>query len=97
MVAVVQKHFDPWHPRLLDKTEAQLDAILEAYSETFPRELKFERRRDGQSRERLQTLSAQWSDRLIGAGKEELKRKVSFRIPDHLRRVTQPRPTPGRK
>lgn len=86
MVSVIQGHFDPWHPRLLNKTEVQLDAILEAYSEQFPEKLKFERKKTRQPRERVQNLSLEWGRRLIGNAKSAFTKKVTFAIPDRFRR-----------
>lgn len=89
MVSVIQNHFDPWHPNLLNKSEAQLDAILAAYADTFPDKFKFDRSKEGADRKRVQELSVQWSDKLIGGAKDDLRKKVSFRIPEHAR-VTRP-------
>ena len=87
MVAVIQGHFDPWHPQLLNKAEAQLDAILEAYSQDFPNRLRFERKSGAHDREAVQDISIQWADRLIGRGRDELKKRVSFAIPETFRRA----------
>jgi hypothetical protein len=80
-VASIQGHFDPWHPRLLDKTEAQIDAILEAYSADRPKELKFERRRTREAQERPLRVLKGWADVLIGDAKAKLLQQVSFKIP----------------
>lgn len=85
MVSVIQGHFDPWHPRLLDKSEAQLDAVLEAYSQDFPNKLKFERK--STARAAIQDISVEWADKLIGSGRDELKKRVSFVIPERFRRA----------
>lgn len=85
-MATVQGHYDPWHPRLLDKVEAQLDAILEAYSQDYPHKLKFERKGTIRERERVESLSLQWASKLIGNAKDYLRNKVSFKIPDSVRR-----------
>lgn len=84
-MASIQKHFDPWNPQLLERTEAQLDAILEAYSEDHPKELKFERRRTREARDRpMETLKG-WADVLIGDAKTELLRQVAFKLPSRFR------------
>lgn len=98
-VASIQGHFDPWHPRLLDKTEVQLDAILEAYSEDYPAKLKFKRRRKGEhSLDTVEALSVQWADKLIGKAQTEFRNKVSFKIPDAYSPVRRsPRQAPRRR
>lgn len=99
-VASIQGHFDPWHPRLLNKTEAQLDAILEAYAEDFPKRLKFERRGARKDRDTVETLSLLWADKLTGKGRDTLRSKVAFKIPDNFRQspnATSARPVPRRK
>lgn len=80
-MASIQGHYDPWHPRLLERTEAQLDAILEAYSADHPKELKFERRRTREARERPLRMLGGWADVLIGDAKAQLLNKVSFKLP----------------
>jgi hypothetical protein len=80
-VASIQGHFDPWHPRLLERNEAQLDAILELYSQDNPKELKFERRKTREARERPLRVMKGWADVLIGQAKEGFVGRVSFKLP----------------
>lgn len=89
-VASIQKHFDPWHPRLLQRTEAQLDAILEAYSEDHPKELKFERKRTREAKDRPLEVLRGWADVLIGDAKAQLVRKVSFKLPPRFQKQPGP-------
>lgn len=96
MVSVIQGHFDPWHPRLLNKVEAQLDAILESYAETFPDKLKFERKKNRQGIERIEVLSAEWSDKLIGKASEEHKSRISFKLPKRFAGTTAVQEPPGK-
>jgi len=70
----------------LNKTEVQLDAILEAYAEDYPKKLKFERRGAVKDVERVGALSVQWTRRLIGDAREELRKKYSFKIPEPFKR-----------
>ena len=90
MVASIQGHFDPWHPRIIDKTEVQLDAILEAYAEDNPKKLKFNRSGTMEDGERVSNLAVEWSKHLIGSARDELRRKYSFKLPEQYNRA---RPT----
>ena len=74
--------------------EAQLDAILEAYSQDHPDRLKFQRV-DGKVD--AVELAAEWSHKLIGKAKEALKRKVSFPIPEQVRRPFGSQPSAPRR
>jgi hypothetical protein len=96
-VASLQGHFDPWHPRLLDKTEAQLDLILEAYSVDHPKELRFERRRTREEKERPIEVLKGWADVLIGDAKEDLLRQVSFKLPPRFQQRGPVRLPPSMK
>lgn len=86
MVAVIQEHFDPWHPQLLNKTEIQLDAILEAYADTFPNKLKFKRTKDVDGLDRIEAVSLEWDRRLTGRGKAAFRKKISFDLPSRFKR-----------
>lgn len=89
-VASIQGHYDPWHPRLLERSEPQLDAILEAYSVDHPKELKFERRKTREAKDRPVEVLKGWADVLIGKAKEEFRKKISFKIPDRYNRAIPP-------
>jgi hypothetical protein len=80
-VASIQGHFDPWHPRLLERNEAQLDLILEAYSVDHPKVLKFERRKTREAKERPAEMMRGWADVLIGDAKATLLKKLTFKLP----------------
>lgn len=84
-VAAIQGHFDPWHPRIIDKCEAQLDAILQAYSEDRPKELRFERKGKSRNRRDIEESSTLWANKLIGAARDSFKSQVSFKIPEGYR------------
>lgn len=86
-VASIQGHYDPWHPQLLTKNEAQLDAILEAYAEDFPNKLKFERKNSRRGRDMVEKMSLLWEERMVGKGRDRLRSKISFKIPDRYRRA----------
>ncbi len=84
-MASIQKHYDPWNPRLLELNEAQLDAILELYSIDHPKELKFERRKKQKDRQQTEDIALDWSEKLTGKAREAWKSKVSFKVPDHFK------------
>jgi hypothetical protein len=86
-VASIQGHFDPWHPRLLERSEAQLDLILEAYSADHPKELRFERNRTRREKERPLDILKGWADVLMGNAKDALLNQVAFKIPDRFRQT----------
>lgn len=79
----------------MDKTDAQLDAILEAYAEDFPKKLKFERRKSRQDRDTVESIALLWTDRLTGKGRDALRKKVSFKVPDRYRQAPS-KPAPVR-
>lgn len=89
-MAAIQGHFDPWHPRLLDRSEAQLDFILEAYSIDRPKELRFVRRSTRRAKERPLELLKGWADVLIGSAKDDLVKQVSFKVPDRFLQANGP-------
>jgi hypothetical protein len=70
----------------LERSEVQLDAILEAYSVDHPKELKFERRKTREARDRPVEALKGWADVLIGKARDEFRSKVTFKIPDRYRR-----------
>lgn len=86
-MASIQGHFDPWHPRLLGRTEAQLDLILEAYSADHPKELRFERRKTRRAKDRPLDILKGWADVLIGKAKEAMLRRVAFKLPARFQQM----------
>lgn len=89
VAATIQGHYNPWRPELLELNEAQLDAILEAYSKDNPKKLRFERRASRMPREQTQQASIEWSEKLTGKAREQFQSKVSFKLPEQFRTVRQ--------
>lgn len=88
VASTVQKHCDPWHPRLLNKTEAQLDFILEQYAKDHPKELKFERPEDQVARDMPQAARVGWTNVLLGKAKEAFVGKATaIKLPQQWHRA----------